>query len=181
MRAFPISSGCWDVARMHGFTTLDAQLGFIVDYVYNTIWCYKQNSSFGIYSAEAKTIVSADSSSFGLVAALWQIQPDGRRAPLVFASRTLSDQEKSCLTDTGGCSSSWVMRWFESYPMGQDELFVIETDHNPLVDIMNKQDLDRNSPRIQRWKIWMMEYYLILCMFPRRSCRCLMCCQDNPW
>ena len=46
------------------------------------------------YSPSASTIVSADASSYGIDEVLLQVQPDGRRAPVGYASRALSDAEK---------------------------------------------------------------------------------------
>lgn len=46
------------------------------------------------YSQGALTIVSADASSYGIGAVLFQIQKDGRRAPVTYVSRSLSTTEK---------------------------------------------------------------------------------------
>ena len=46
------------------------------------------------YSQQSPTIVSADASSHGIGAVLLQVQDDGRRAPIMYASRTLAITEQ---------------------------------------------------------------------------------------
>ena len=111
------------------------------------------------YSAEAKTAVSVDASSYGLGAALLQIQSDRRKAPVMYASRTLTDQEKRfSQIEKEALALVWGCDRFESFLLGREEPFTIETDHKPLVTILNKQDLDQSPPRIQRFKMRMMKF-----------------------
>ena len=46
-----------------------------------------------IYHPECGTIVSTDASSYGLVAALLQLQPTGELKPVAYASRSMTDTE----------------------------------------------------------------------------------------
>ena len=52
-----------------------------------------QTPVLAIYHTEADTVVSADASSYGVGAVLLQVQPDGRRAPVAYASRALAQRE----------------------------------------------------------------------------------------
>ena len=122
------------------------------------------------YSAEAKTAVSADASSYGLGAALLQIQSDGRKAPVMYASRTLTDQEKRfSQIEKEALALVWGCDRFESFLLGRDEPFTIETDHKPLVTILNKQDLDQSPPRIQSFKMRTMKFYFQVVYVPGRE------------
>ena len=90
------------------------------------------------YSAEAKTIVLANASSYGLDAALLQIQSDGRKALVMYASRTLTDQEKTfSQIEKEALALVWGCDRFESFLLGRDEPFTIETDQ--VVTIFNSK------------------------------------------
>ena len=111
------------------------------------------------YRQRDPTIVSCDPSSFGIGAVLLQLQSDGRRAPITYVSRALSSTEqrysqikKECLAMT------WACEKFHCYLFGSEERFVIETDHKPLVSIMNVQSLDECPPRLMRMKLRLMRY-----------------------
>lgn len=113
--------------------------------------------------------MSADVSSFGFSAALWQVQPDGRIAPVAYASRTLTDQERLFSQIEETLAIVWVCDRFECYLLVRDEPFVIETDHKPLVTILDKQDLEQGPPRIQRLKMQIIQYYIEVVYVPGKT------------
>ena len=101
----------------------------------------------------------ADASSYGLGAALLQIQSGRRKAPVMYASRMLTYQEKSfSQIEKEMLALVWGCDRFESFLLGRDEPFTIKTDQKPLVTILNKQDLDQSSSWIQRFKMRMMKF-----------------------
>ena len=111
------------------------------------------------YRQRAPTIVSCDTSSFGIGAVLLQLQSNGRRASITYISRALSSTkqrysqiEKECLAMT------WACEKFHCYLFGSEERFVIETDHKPLVSIMNVRSLDECPHRLMRMKLRLMRY-----------------------
>ena len=103
-------------------------------------------------------LVSADSSSYGLGAALKQRQLDNTWRPVVFASRALTDiekhyaqVEKECLALTLACER------FPDYLIGSQ--FTLQTDHKPLTSLLSPQRaLDDVPPRIQRMRIRLMRF-----------------------
>ena len=73
------------------------------------------------YDPDAVTIVSADASSYGMGAVLLQVQPDGQRAAIAYASRAM----------TGGTLKlTWGCEHFGQYLLGRTEPFTVETITN---------------------------------------------------
>ena len=111
------------------------------------------------YSQGAPTIVSADASSYGIGAVLFQIQEDGRRAPVTYVSRSLSATEKRySQIEKEALAMSWAFEKFHCYLLGSPTPTVVETDHEPLQTIMNVQQLDECPPRLMRMKLRLLRY-----------------------
>ena len=104
----------------------------------------------------ADTLISADSSSFGLGAALMQkIEGDWR--PVAYASRSLSSTErKYAQIEKEALAICWACDKFSYYILGKDIL--IETDHKPLVAILGTKELAKLPIRVQRFRLRMMTY-----------------------
>ena len=88
--------------------------------------------------------MSADASSFGLGAVLFQKDKDDWK-PVAYASRLMSKTErryaqieKEALAVTWGCEK------FTDYILGQK--FLIESDHKPLIPLLNTKQLDSMPP-----------------------------------
>ena len=105
------------------------------------------------YRQRAPTIVSCDA-SFGIGAVLLQVRSDGQRAPITYISRAVTCTEQRYSQIEKECPAmTWACEKFHCYLFGSEERFVIETDHKPLVSIMNVQSLDECLPRLMRMKL----------------------------
>ncbi len=95
-----------------------------------------------LYNPSADTKVSADASSFGLGAVLLQLHPDGQNwKPVAYASRSLSDTEKRYVQiEKEALAITWACEKFSMYILGRP--FLVETDHKPLVPLLNTKHLD---------------------------------------
>ena len=92
---------------------------------------------FAFYSPRARTVVSADASSFGIGAVLLQVQEDGRKAPVMYISRALTPTEQNyAQIEKEALAMTWACEKFHCYLFGSEEPFLIETDHKPLVTII---------------------------------------------
>jgi hypothetical protein len=109
------------------------------------------------YNPQRPTIVAADASSFGLGAVLIQIQEDGKRRPVCYASRSLSETEQRyAVIEKEALAATWACEKFSEYVLGLD--FLLETDHKPLVPLLSSKELAKMPPRIQRFRLRMMRF-----------------------
>lgn len=107
-----------------------------------------------LYDPQAKTKVSADSSSFGLGAVLLQ-EKDAKWHPIAYASRALSGTEQRyAQIEKEALAATWACEKFCDYLIGCR--FILETDHKPLVPLLGAKDLDQLPARVQRFRMRLM-------------------------
>ena len=113
-----------------------------------------------LYNPEAPTKVSADASSYGLGAILLQ-QSDSAWRPVGYASRAMmgtvtryAQIEKEALAVT------WACERFSNYMLSRT--FQIESDHRPLILLLNSKHLDNLPPRILRFRLCMARFNYIV-------------------
>ena len=109
------------------------------------------------YCTEKETIVSADASSYGLGAVVFQVQDDGTKKPVAYASRSMtSTEQRYAQIEKEALATTWACEKFADYILGKD--FTIETDHKPLVPLLGSRCLHDMPPRIQRFRMRLMRY-----------------------
>lgn len=103
-------------------------------------------------------IVQADASNYGLGAALIQEGKGNKdREVVAYASRTLSESEKRySQIEKEALALSYACEHFRDYIVGID--VVLETDHKPLLQILQTKPLDELTPRLQRIRMRLMRY-----------------------
>ena len=112
-----------------------------------------------LYNLEAPTKVSADASSYGIGAVLLQYNK-GQWKPAAYASRSMSDSERrSAQIEKEALATTWSCKKFSAYILGRH--FEIESDHKPLIPLLNSKALDNLPPRILCFQLRLARYQYI--------------------
>jgi len=119
------------------------------------------------YSLHRKTMLSADSSSFGLGAALLQLV-DGVWKPVAFASRCLSSAEQQHgHIEKEALAICWACEKFHYFLAGCQ--FTVETEHKPLLPILGEKESAELPVRVQRFRLGMMSFTYEVVFTPVRK------------
>ncbi|XP_054765371.2 uncharacterized protein K02A2.6-like [Lytechinus pictus] len=109
------------------------------------------------YDPELPTVIAADASCTGIGAILYQVQRDGKRRPVCYASRSLTETEQRyAVIEKEALAATWACERFSEYVLGLH--FEVETDHKPLVTLLNSKELAKMPPRLQRFRMRMMRF-----------------------
>ncbi|UYV63592.1 K02A2.6-like, partial [Cordylochernes scorpioides] len=109
------------------------------------------------FDISKKTMVSADASSYGLGAVLKQEHEANEWRPVAFASRTLTKTEQGyAQIEKEALAITWACERFKDFVVGKT--FLIETDPKPLVPIFTTKDLNDLTPRLQRYRMRMLQF-----------------------
>ena len=180
--AFPAPSDVTELKRFLGlcsflskflphFATIARPLNDLLSSNAEWVWGHPQQAAFqdlknaltsapclALYNSNRKTIISADASSFGLGAVLLQVQEDGSKRPVAYASRTLNPAEaKWAQIEKEALALAWACERFADFIWGLQ--ITLETDHKPLVTILGgTKDLDSLTPRLQRIRLRLLRY-----------------------
>lgn len=104
-----------------------------------------------LYNPQAPTKVSADASSYGIGAVLLQ-ETNSYWKPVAYASRSMTETEQRyAQIEKEALATTWACEKFSSYILGMK--FTIETDHKPLVPLLERKDLDKLPPRVLRFRL----------------------------
>ena len=97
-----------------------------------------------LYQPGSETKISADASSYGLGAVLLQ-RTNNIWRPVAYASRAMSETEKRYTQiEKEALAVTWACTKFTDYILGCK--FVIESDHKPLIPLLNTKHLDSLPP-----------------------------------
>lgn len=110
------SQWCWDEPQQRAFEEVKSEISK------GPVLC--------LFDPTQETTVSADASSFGLRAVLFQKQPDGQRKPVAYVSRAMTPTEQRYVQiEKEALAITWACDRFTDYLLGLK--FHVETDHNP--------------------------------------------------
>ncbi|XP_051973262.1 uncharacterized protein K02A2.6-like [Xyrauchen texanus] len=101
------------------------------------------------FNINAPTVVISDASPVGLGAVLLQTQENGAKKPVAYASRSLTPTERRySQIEREALWCVWAVEHFRAYLWGGR--FTLQTDHRPLIYMLNPEKSKLLPPRIQR-------------------------------
>ena len=117
-----------------------------------------QACSLSFFDPARPAVISADASSYGLGATLLQRQGDDM-VPIAYASKSLNDtQQRYAQIEKELLAVTWACEHFAQYLLGGQPV-TVQTDHKPLVPLINTRDLDNVPLRCQRMLMRLLQYH----------------------
>lgn len=116
------------------------------------------------FNQDAKIILTVDASPFGLGAILSQIEK-GIERPICYASRSLNAAEKRySQIQKEATAIIFGVRKFHQFLYERDTLFVLRTDHKPLLSIFspNRGVPEVSANRLQRYALFLSAYNYVI-------------------
>ena len=123
------------------------------------------SETLSTYDPSLETVLSADTSSFGLGAVLQQRHDDVLHL-VAYISRALTVTETNYTQiEKEALAITWACEWFHQYLTGLH--FNVETDHKPLVPLLYTKALDQLPAIVQRFRLRMMRFDYSITHVPR--------------
>lgn len=117
----------------------------------------QKSPCLAFFDPSKKISISADSSSFGLGACLVQTTHDNKKEIVAYSSRLLSETERRyAQIEKEALALTWACDHFHEYITGL--CINLETDHKPLLQVLQTKPIDELSPRLQRFRLRLMRY-----------------------
>ncbi|KAI5725500.1 hypothetical protein M8J77_016303 [Diaphorina citri] len=139
----------------------------------------KKDNTLALYDPNKETILTCDASTKGLGAVLSQIQSNGEVRPVYFCSRTLAGAEQHYANiEREALAITWACTRLEEFILGKD--ITIETDHKPLLQLLQTTQISELTPRIQRFRLRLMRYNYKLVYVPGKHLLCADFLSRNP-
>ena len=108
-----------------------------------------------LFDPNLETILSADSSSYGLGAVLLQKQVTEQLLPVAYISRSMTSTERRyAQIEKEALAFTWACERLSDYLVGLQ--FHIQRDHKPLIPLFSTKDLEELPVRVQRFRMRMM-------------------------
>lgn len=135
--------------------------------------------TFAHYDYRKNIIIQADASSYGLGSALIQGDEQEKREIVAYASRTLTSSErKFSQIEKEALALVYAAEHFKDFITGIS--VTLETDHKPLIQILQSKPLDEITPRLQRIRMRLMRYNYKVIFVPRKQLVLADCLSRNP-
>jgi len=139
----------------------------------------KKAPTLSHYDYNKQVVIQADASSYGLGAALMQINKDNNREIVAYASTTLTEAEKRySQIEKEALALAYATEHFKDYIIGID--IILETDHKPLIQILQSKPLDDLTPRLQRIRLRLMRYNYEIIYVPGKQLVVADCLSRSP-
>lgn len=120
------------------------------------------------YDPSKHIVISADASSYGIGGCLFQTDDLGNREIVAYVSRTMTSTEKHyAQIEREALGLTWAAEKFSDYITGLH--VTLETDHKPLIQILQTKNLDSLTPRLQRFRMRLMRYSYSVVYVPGKS------------
>ena len=126
--------------------------------------------TLAFYDPVKPTIVTANANSYGIGGALLQEQKDRSTRPVAYCSRMLTPTERRYAQIEKECLAAvWCCEKFDRYLIGLDQSFTLQTDHKPLVPLINSKYLSDTPSRCHGMLMWMARFNAEACYTQGKS------------
>ena len=115
------------------------------------------STALALFDHTLTTIVTTDTSDYGLGAVLTQLHEDSTEETVAFASRTLTVCERKYSTvEKEALACVLAIEKWRTYLWGQK--FILRTDHSPLTTLLSSKGLGRAGMRIACWSARLLSF-----------------------